>query len=197
MKIISRIFAFVDSLGAGKRALVDDTDSILFVKPIESDFFVYCNTDDVTIPTLDALNESGRLKVNLIVGQAGVDANAGNATVKTPRVVIATDQPAFTIKLDSPLAATVGGITVSTSAVLLAAEDSGRKLLLITNNGAGDLYLGKDASVTTSGATMGSVVYPGGCFKVDRHEWRGDIYGIYSQVSASQNVSIFSTTSSE
>lgn len=48
------------------------------------------------LDTIDDWDESDRAKVNPIVGQAGVQAGSGNVTANTQRVVIATDQPAFT-----------------------------------------------------------------------------------------------------
>lgn len=51
---------------------------------------------------LDDWDESDRAKVNVIVGQAGVDGNSGNKSAATIRVVIATDQPQLTnaLKVD-------------------------------------------------------------------------------------------------
>jgi hypothetical protein len=43
------------------------------------------------IETIDDWDESDRAKVNIIVGQAGVDSNAGAASAKTIRTITATD----------------------------------------------------------------------------------------------------------
>lgn len=79
-----------------------------------------------------------------------------------------------------------GAITVSTSAVQILAADAARVSLDIVNNGAGDLYLGRTGAVTTSGATMGIKIVSGGSYSTDKYT--GALYGIYSQVAASQNV---------
>lgn len=83
-----------------------------------------------------------------------------------------------------------GAVTVTNAATLILAADSGRQYVEIVNAGSGTLYLGFDASVTTSGATMGIPVYPRGCWVQDGTAISGTaIYGIYSQAAASQNVS--------
>jgi hypothetical protein len=54
---------------------------------------------EASLSVLDDWDESDRAKVNLIVGQAGVDGNSGNKSAATLRVVIATDQPQLTNKI--------------------------------------------------------------------------------------------------
>lgn len=87
-----------------------------------------------------------------------------------------------------------GAITVSTTAILLVAfSASSFGWLEITNNGSGELYIGIDNTVTTSGATMGLKVLPGGSFSVNFGATLGSImsyYGIYSEAAATQNVAV-------
>lgn len=88
-------------------------------------------------------------------------------------------------------AGTPAGFTVSTSATILAAANSNRKAIVITNNGAGKLYLGHTNGVTASGAAMGLQVPAGGSYSDSGFGlYIGDLYGIYDAVAASQNVSV-------
>lgn len=54
------------------------------------------NTGDATtsLQTLDDWDESDRAKVNPIVGQAGITAGAGAVAANSPRVTLASDDPA-------------------------------------------------------------------------------------------------------
>jgi len=45
------------------------------------------------VEKMDDWDEADRAKVNPIVGQAGIDADAGAASAKTPRVITASDDP--------------------------------------------------------------------------------------------------------
>jgi len=69
------------------------------VQDLENDndnFIVPCLSDIKTsVQIIDDWDESDRCKVNIVVGQAGVEAGAGNTTSKTQRVVIATNQGAI------------------------------------------------------------------------------------------------------
>lgn len=71
---------------------------------------------------MDDWDETNRAKVNLIVGQAGVQGGSGAVSATTLRVVIASDQPALDVS-----AATVtvqGTVTANLSAVDNAVLDS-------------------------------------------------------------------------
>lgn len=70
-----------------------------------------------SLSVLDDWDESDRAKVNIIVGQAGVQAGAGAVSANTQRVVIATDQTVIPIN-DNGGSITVDGtvaVTQSTS----------------------------------------------------------------------------------
>lgn len=110
--------------------------------------------------------------------------------------VIITSMPALTPQNAGDL--NHGAVTVSTAATLIrsfAKATPGLNsfaFIEITNNGSGDLYVGFANTVTTSGATMGVKVLPGGCLSLGPG-WNSDyqqitIYGIYSEAAASQNV---------
>ena len=92
-------------------------------------------------------------------------------------------------------AGTPAGITVSTSAVLLAASNANRRSIIITNNGMGNLFVGGSSGVTASGSAMGVLVKPGGSYSDAGYGlYTGDVYGIYDTVSSSQNVSRWERT---
>ncbi len=97
-----------------------------------------------------------------------------------------------------PLPSTAGtpaGVTVSTSAVSLKASNANRRAIVITNNGVGNLYIGHTSGVTSSGANVGLIVPPFGSY-TDSGDglYTGDLYGIYDQASAVQNVSVSERT---
>lgn len=95
----------------------------------------------------------------------------------------------------SSTAGTPSGVTVSTSAVSIKSSNTARRAIVITNNGVGNLYLGHTSGVTSSGSNMGLLIPPGGAY-TDSGDgiYTGDIYGIYSQTSSSQNVSVSERT---
>ncbi len=88
------------------------------------------------------------------------------------------------------------GITVSTSAVIIIAANTNRRGIIITNNSNGTLFLGKDATVTTSGATMGTILTRNGGAYNDAGDglYTGAIWGIYSESAATQNVAVSERT---
>jgi hypothetical protein len=98
----------------------------------------------------------------------------------------------------TPTTCTAGapvGVTVSTAAVQVLASNASAKQRIITNNGSTNIYLGRDGTVTTSGATMGIKLIPNGTyfdsgFGLDT----GDIYAIGDATSSSQNVSAWEKT---
>jgi hypothetical protein len=70
----------------------------------------------VAAQIMDDWDESDRAKVNLIAGQAGITAGAGNVGASTPRVTLAADDPAV---------AALEAIEASVSDVAHDAADSG------------------------------------------------------------------------
>lgn len=68
-----------------------DTGSILTAVQLMDD-----DLDDarLALQVMDDWDESDRAKVNLIASQAGIDGNSGAVTAKTPRVTLASDDPA-------------------------------------------------------------------------------------------------------
>ncbi len=82
--------------------------------------------------------------------------------------------------------------TVSTTAIVIAATQPGRKAIVITNNGTTDVYLGADSNVTSSGALMGLILKPGGAYSDSGDDcWTKDVYAISSATSSAQNVSVW------
>jgi len=97
--------------------------------------------------------------------------------------------------IPATIAGTPAGKTVSTTALSLAAANTSRKSIIITNNSTGRLYIGHTSGVTTSGATMGLLVMPYGSYSdTGVGVYTGDLYGIYSVTAASQNVSVSERT---
>lgn len=83
-------------------------------------------------------------------------------------------------------------VTVSTTAVQLAIVNSIRSGITIVNQGTGNLYIGVDNLVTTSGSHMGMLIMPNGSFDVSGDGcYGGAIWGIYSQTASTQNVTTF------
>lgn len=79
----------------------DDGDNIavnatakgeLYVKNTDGDALL--TTATASLSVLDDWDESDRAKVNVIAGQAGVTAGAGSVAANTPRVTLASDDPA-------------------------------------------------------------------------------------------------------
>lgn len=93
------------------------------------------------VEIMDDWDETDRAKVNIIVGQAGVAANAGAASATTPRVILASDDPAVTslgviddwdesdrakvnlIAGQAGIAAGSGAVSAATPRVILATDD--------------------------------------------------------------------------
>lgn len=82
------------------------------------------------------------------------------------------------------------GKIVSTVAVLILASNASAKNRGITNNGSSNIYLGSDATVTSSGAAMGLKLIPNGSYTDSGlDEYTGDIFAIGDAVSLVENVS--------
>lgn len=95
----------------------------------------------------------------------------------------------LTALVETTTVETPQALIVSTTAVPIVGANVARKSLLISNNGTGSLYLKGDKSVASSGISMGIVVpsnatYSDSGFGV----YLGAMWGIYSAVSAVQNV---------
>jgi len=83
------------------------------------------------------------------------------------------------------------GITVSTMAVQVLAANSLRKEVQFTNNGASNLYFGKDNTVTTSGATMGGKMVPNGTGSDGGASiYQGAWWAIGDAAASTQNLSV-------
>lgn len=61
-----------------------------------------------SLSVLDDWDESDRAKVNIIVGQAGITAAAGSVAANTPRITLASDDPAVAV-----LGATTGSAVIT------------------------------------------------------------------------------------
>lgn len=73
-------------------------------------------------------------------------------------------------------------VNVGTLSVQIAPANSNRTSITITNDSANILYIGKDATVTSSGATKGrAVAASGGTFTTN---YTGAIFGVYGTSSA-------------
>jgi hypothetical protein len=91
-----------------------------------------------------------------------------------------------------------GAKAISDTAVIIIGPDNARTFFEITNNSDKILYVGMDASVTASGATMGIAIAPGGSFSQSGDcVHQGAIYGIFGVImTASENVAFWHGTNS-
>lgn len=135
--------------------------------------------DFATETTLDALNTkvnqdfgvvAGAVRVAAIPGNAAgiADFNVGNAGAQTPRVVLASDQPAVSTKPATPTALTVkqAAITVGTTAVRLTHDGAApsatrRRVRFMPDQASTGRFFYGSSSVTSSGATRGTEIFPG------------------------------------
>lgn len=160
-----------------------------------SAFYVAAKTGQLPA-ALGQASLANSLSVGVNSNQVGT-AGAGSATVFTVQGNAGgTPLPVSgTLTVERATAGAPVGVTVSNSAVQVLASNSAAKSRIITNNGSSNVYLGKDNTVTTSGATMGILVRPGGSYSDSGTDmYNGAIYGIGDAVSASQNVSAWERT---
>jgi hypothetical protein len=75
--------------------IATDDDGVAHLATIAGD----TTSIQAAVEAMDDWDESDRAKVNLIAGQAGITANAGAAAANTPRVTLASDDPAV-VSLD-------------------------------------------------------------------------------------------------
>lgn len=81
--------------------------------------------------------------------------------------------------------------TVSTAVVTLAALNTSRKSIIISNFAAGNLYIGETSTVAASGANTGILVPAFSSYSDSGHGiYTGQLFGIYSTAMTSHNVSI-------
>jgi hypothetical protein len=132
-----------------------------------------------------------------LVDSSGNEHVGSQASAASLPVVVASDQAAIPVtpSLERASAGAPVGVTVSTSAIVVLAANASAKSRLITNNGTTNIYLGRNNTVTSSGATMGILLSPGGSYNdsgVDLDQ--GAIWAIGSAVASSQNVSAWERT---
>jgi hypothetical protein len=138
--------AFVaGSDGTNTRALKTDAGGELQVDVLSSALPTGASTSaeqttqTASLSVLDDWDETDRAKVNLIPGQAGVAANAGDASASTVRVAEA-----------GATGIAYAQVSCTTSATQIAAARAGRRAINVTLLASGtDVYFG-DASVTTA-----------------------------------------------
>lgn len=83
------------------------------------------------------------------------------------------------------------GVTLNPVAAQLAAANTDRKSLLITNNGSGNLFIGMNASVGITGPFMGNLVPPTMCYTDSGFGiYTGAVWGIYSVTVTAVNISV-------
>lgn len=128
------------------------------------------------------VDSSGRLIV--------VSTGASGAFTVTP-----VSGAVFTIRGEVTTTGTVSGVTVTNSATAIKSSNSSRKFIVVTNNGAVNVFLGTNSSVTASGSAMGLLLAPGGTLSDDgRIFGTGDIYGIAAVQQSSQNIAVIERT---
>lgn len=112
---------------------------------------------------------AGALRTAAIPGNAAgiADFNAGNVSAQTPRVVLASDQPAVSVRASTPTATTVkqAAITVGTTAVRLTTDAAApsatrRRVRFMPDQASTGRFFYGSSSVTSSGATRGCEIFP-------------------------------------
>lgn len=81
----------------GDSAMDDTNDALKVVSPTAANFLVTeANSGAIktSVEIMDDWDESDRAKVNIIAGQAGITAGAGAVAANTPRMTLASDDPA-------------------------------------------------------------------------------------------------------
>ena len=105
------------------------------------------------VEIIDDWDESDRAKVNVIVGQAGITAAAGSVAANTPRVTLASDDPA--VALLGTIDADTGGILTSVQTLDNAISGSEMQVDVVGALPAGTNAIGKLAA--NSGVDIGDV----------------------------------------
>ena len=94
-----------------------------------------------SLAVIDDWDESDRAKVNIVAGQAGITAGAGAVGASTPRVTLASDDPAVallgTIDTDTGNIATAAAAIQTASEAIQAAVEG---TLTVTGGGGGTEY---------------------------------------------------------
>jgi hypothetical protein len=116
-----------------------------------------------SLSVVDDWDESDRAKVNLIAGQAGITAGAGNVAASTPRVTLAADDPAVagigTLKSAHSVAAIQATASGDTS--LIASGTRKLKRVEASNShGSTALTVGLKIASLNGGATFGKKYLP-------------------------------------
>lgn len=101
------IAAFDVALPAGTNAIgkltansgvdIGDVDVTSCALPTGASTLAEQQTQTTSLSVLDDWDESDRAKVNIIVGQAGITAGAGAVAANSPRVTLASDDPAVAV----------------------------------------------------------------------------------------------------
>lgn len=93
-----------------------DANGALWTKDVNSD------AQAASLSVLDDWDETDRAKVNIIAGQAGITAGAGAVGASSPRVTLASDDPAVTSLqlLDDAIIADDAAFTPATTKVMMA-----------------------------------------------------------------------------
>jgi len=141
-----------------------------------------------SLSVLDDWDEADRAKVNLIAGQAGITAGAGNVAANTPRVCIASDQAPIeitgsasltgTVDLTKPDTGTRSQVSDSATNVTILAANASRLGATVYNDSSAILYLGLGTTdVTTSNYTI--KVASSGYYEVP-YGYTGAIEGLWA-----------------
>jgi hypothetical protein len=116
-------------------------------------FAVQDSTAQASLSVIDDWDESDRAKVNIVAGQAGITAGAGAVGASTPRVTLASDDPAVVALqiLDNAISGSemqvdiVGALPAGTAAIGKLAANSGVDIgdVDVTSISAGDNVIGR------------------------------------------------------
>lgn len=134
---------------------VKDTDAATLLTTIDAD----TGNIATSVAVMDDWDESDRAKVNIIAGQAGVTAGAGSVAANTPRVTLASDDPAVANlgEAISYLDMIQGGqLPAYTEDAAAAANPAGPPLILVRDDSlAGSLVSANGDNVAARGNNKG------------------------------------------
>jgi len=109
-----------------------------------------------SLSVVDDWDESDRVKVNPIVGQAGVQAGAGATTANTQRVALATDANTVAVSYTALTGNAPGAATVGVASAQCLASNANRKAAFFVNTSVNTISIAESgqAAVLNSGITL-------------------------------------------
>lgn len=155
--------AVLDAIAASVAAI--DTDATTIIGHVDGIETLIGTTNTNTgaattaLQIIDDWDESDRAKVNLIVGQAGIAAGAGNVAATVPRMTLAADDPAVALltTIDADTSAMATSLAIIDGMVFGGGTEAAAQRVTIANDSTGVLSVDDNgSSLTVDYATTGS-----------------------------------------